>query len=369
MHPVFAFLAAVGVVSGVSTLLAVLMVIADSTIARYGEVNITVNDEKEYLVEGGRSLLSTLQESGLFIPSACGGRGSCGLCKVKVTDGAGNVLPTELPWLSEDEQQSSIRLACQLKVKHDTSINIPEELFNVRQFETEVVSIRNLTYDIKEVTLRLDEPDKMDFKAGQFIQFEVPGYELADEPVYRAYSVSSPPSRDKNIELEIRLVPNGICTTYVHKYLKVGERVTINGPYGDFRLSGTDSDILFVAGGSGMAPIKSILNDMAEKGISRKTRYFFGGRSLSDLFLLDDMADLEARLPEFRFIPALSEPQPDDNWTGEVGLVTEVVDRYVESVDDTEAYLCRSPGMIDACKEMLTAKGMPEELIYHDEFA
>jgi Na+-transporting NADH:ubiquinone oxidoreductase subunit F len=362
-------LISVGAASGISAFLAILMVIADATIANYGEVTITVNDEKEFIVKGGKPLLSTLMEQEIFIPSACGGRGSCGLCKVKVEKGGGQYLPTELPWISEEEKAENVRLSCQLKAKEDMAIRIPEELFNVKEFNATVERIRDLTHDIKELTLKLEEPSEINMAAGQFVQLKVPEYELTDEPIYRAYSAASVPSEKHRVELEIRYVPNGICTTYVHKYLKEGDPVVFNGPYGDFFLRETDREIICIAGGSGMAPIKSILLDMAEKGIKRRTRYFFGARSLRDLFLLEEMKELEKRMPDFTFIPALSAPEPEDNWEGETGLITDVVAKHIESGDNAEAYLCGSPGMIDACIKVLDEKGIPEELIYYDKFA
>ncbi len=363
-------LISVGLVTSISVFLALLMVIADATIANYGEVGISINEgSKELTVKGGQPLLKALNEQGIFIPSACGGRGSCGLCKVQVLQGGGQVLPTELPWLSEEEVQNNVRLSCQFKVKQDVEIKIPEELFLVKAFQTKVARIRDLTYDIKEVTLELIDPPEINTQAGQFIQFQVPEYELTDEEVYRAYSISSAPSDNKRVELEIRLVPNGICTTYVHKFLKEGDTVMINGPYGDFYLRDTEREIICVAGGSGMAPIKSILLDMVDNGISRKTRYFFGARTTKDIFLLDEMKELEEKLPDFTFIPALSDPQDDEQWSGETGLITDVIDRMVDNVQETEAYLCGSPGMIDACVKVLKNKGIPEELIYFDKFA
>lgn len=368
MFPMSAFFISIGAVSAISAFLALLMVIADATIANYGEVKLTINDDHEYTVRGGKPLLSTLMEQEVFIPSACGGRGSCGLCKVVVEEGAGQYLPTELPWISEEERERNVRLSCQLKVKTDMRIRIPEELFNVKEYATTVKRIRDLTHDIKEITLTLEDPATIDMVAGQFVQFQVPEYELTDEPVYRAYSMSSPPSSTGEIELEIRLVPNGICTTYVHKYLKEGDKVTINGPYGDFYLRDTEREVVCIAGGSGMAPIKAILLDMLDKGINRRVRYFFGARTKKDLFLLDEMKELEQKLPNFKFIAALSEPEPEDNWDGEVGLITDVLDRHMESGENVEGYLCGSPGMIDACVKVLTKNGVPEELIYFDKF-
>lgn len=370
MNPILhAYLLAVGTITGITTVLSVLILVADAYIADYGEKKLVINDEKDYVVEGGKPLLSTLKEQQVFIPSACGGRGSCGLCKCRVRSGGGDVLPTELPFLSPEEISGGVRLSCQLKVKQDMAIEIPEELFKVRQYATKVSQIRDLTHDIKEVTLELLAPQDMDYRAGQFIQFEVPAYELSDEPVYRAYSMSSHPADPGKIELEIRLVPNGICTTYVHRYLKEGEAVTINGPYGDFYLRDTEAHIVMIAGGSGMAPMKSILLQMAEEGCQRRCTYFFGARSKSDLFLLDEMAELERKLPHFTFVPALSQPDPGDAWTGASGMITEVVAAHPNMGNDVEGYLCGSPGMIDACVKTLTSLGVAEEKIYFDKFA
>lgn len=359
----------VGSITAVGVILAILMVVADATIANYGEVKITINDEKEYTVEGGRPLLQTLSSEQIFIPSACGGRGSCGLCKVKAVEGFGQYLPTELPWISEEEMEENIRLSCQIKVKNDLKIEIPEELFNVKEFTGKVDRIRDLTHDIKELTISLIEPKEIEMTAGQFIQLQVPPYELTDEPVYRAYSMSNPPSDKTKVEVEVRLVPNGICTTYVHQYLQEGEEVTFNGPYGDFFLRDTEREIYMIAGGSGNAPIKAILLDMLDKGINRKTKYFFGARSKRDLFLVEEMRELEKKLPDFTYIPALSDPLPEDDWDGETGLITDVLDKYLENGDNKEAYLCGSPGMIDACVNVLTKNGVPEELIFYDKFA
>jgi Na+-transporting NADH:ubiquinone oxidoreductase subunit F len=360
----------VGVAAALAAVLATVLMAADAVIGDYGDLRLSINgSSRALIVRGGDSLLSTLKGQNIFIPSACGGRGSCGLCKVKIESGAGEISPTEAPWLSPEERASGIRLSCQVKVKRDMALYIPESLFSVRQYRTKVLSIRDLTYDIKEVTLGLVDPPEMSLVAGKFVQFVVPAYGSSPEPVYRAYSIASPPSQKGRIELEIRKVPNGICTTYVFTRLKVGDSVTINGPFGDFYLRDGDRDIIFIAGGSGMAPIRSILLDMAEKGLSRRATYFFGARTLRDLFLVDEMRDLEKRMPNFSFIPALSSPDPGDNWSGETGLVTEVLDRRLGDLSGHEAYLCGSPGMIDASVKVLRAKGMSEDRIFYDKFA
>ncbi|MDD4016537.1 MAG: 2Fe-2S iron-sulfur cluster binding domain-containing protein [Kiritimatiellae bacterium] len=362
-------LIAVSVICAINTAFAILLLIAEALIVDTGECRIVINGEKELAVNGGRSLLATLKDEQIFIPSACGGRGSCGLCKVTVLEGAGPLLPTETPWLTPEEQKGQIRLACQVKVRRDLRIKIPDELFNVRQYCTQVEDITDLTHDIKQITLKLLEPPEIAFKAGQFIQIEVPPYALTDEPVYRAYSISSDPAEKDHMELEIRYVPNGICTTYVHKHLKPGDKVTLNGPYGEFGLSASDSELICIAGGSGMAPIKSILLEMARTGNPRRCRYFFGARSGRDLFLNDLMRSLEQKLPNFSFIPTLSSPQPEDRWEGEIGKVTDAVGRHVKDASRAEAYLCGSPLMIDACIKLLREKDMPEDKIFYDKFA
>lgn len=346
----------------------VVILVCDATIAHYGSVKIVINGSKELTVEGGRSLLATLKDQQVFIPSACGGRGSCGMCKLRVLEGAGEPLATELPWLNAQERRDKVRLSCQVKAKRPLRIEIPPELLEVRQYRTTVAGLRDLTYDIKEVTLQLAPGERIDFQAGQFIQFEVPPYALTDEPVYRAYSVASSPSVHDRVELEMRLVPNGICTTYVHQYLKVGDVVTINGPYGEFHLQDTEREMICVAGGSGMAPIKSILTRLAEIKSPRKIRYFFGARTERDLFLMDEMRALEEVLPDFRFIPALSAAESGSGWKGESGLITAVLERHVTSVQNAEAYLCGSPGLINAAVAVLKRKGMPEDRIYFDNF-
>lgn len=330
---------------------------------------ILINKKTTITVDGERPLLQVLKENRIFLPSACGGRGACGMCRCKVLSGAGDFQPRELLLLSDEEKKEGIRLACQTPVADDLEIDLPDEFLSAGRFLTEVVSVRNLTYDIKELILKLIEPGEIHFKAGQYIQIEVPPYELCDEGVYRAYSISSSPSNKGIVELEIRFVLNGICTTFVHKHLRPGDRITINGPHGSFFLRDTEGDIIFIAGGSGMAPIKSMLLDMEERGIRRKAMYFFGARSKKDLFLTDEMRELEKKLPLFKFIPILSHPQSEDAWEGETGLITDVVDRRIGSAQNPEAYLCGSPGMINACVKVLKKNSISEDKIYYDRFA
>ncbi len=360
--------AAALVLAGLGGVLAALLVLAERTLVRGGAARLVLNDNDPVVVPGGETVLSVLRERKIFVPSACGGRGSCGLCKVTVRSGGGPVLPTEVPHLSEDELAGGVRLACQLKVRDDLAVEIPPWMLEVEEFAVRVEAIEELTYDIRRLRLAFEPGTRFAFRAGQYIQIETPIYDGLGEPVYRAYSISSPPSRTDAIELIIRKVPRGICTTYVHELLLVGDRLTLNGPYGEFYLRETPAEAVFIGGGSGLAPFESMLADMAERGIRKKVTLFFGAVSRRDLYDLDRFAGYEKAVPGFRFVPALSGPAPDDGWDGETGLITEVVDRHYGDMAGMEAYLCGSPGMIDACVRGLTAKGVDEDRIYYDKF-
>ncbi len=336
----------------------------------FGECEISINEEEEpRKVQGGSTLLASLKEHEIFIPSACGGRGSCGLCKVKVLDGGGPLLPTETPHLSKDEIENQIRVSCQIKVRSDIVVEIPEEILTLREYRTLVEKIVDLNYDTKLIRLKLVEPAEISFKPGQYVQLETPPYGKTPEPVYRAYSIGSSPSENTAIELIIRLVPNGICTTFVFDVLKEGDSITMNGPYGDFYLRDTDTEIVFIAGGSGIAPIRSILYRMAEEGSPRKSSFFYGANELRDLYLVEEMKAFEKRIPNFAYVPSIARPVPDEDWQGESGLVTEVVGRYVKDGSSIEAYLCGSPGMIDASIKSLKSKGVTDGHIFYDKFA
>jgi Na+-transporting NADH:ubiquinone oxidoreductase subunit F len=347
-------LVAVTVVSLIGTGLAALLTICEHFIADYGPCQISINDERDVTVRGGRDLLSMLTGEKIFIPSACGGRGTCGLCKLKVLEGAGPLLPTEEPYLEKEERESNVRLLCQVKVRGDLKIEIPEELLAIQEYTCKCVEITDLTHDTKQFRLELIEPTTIDYIPGQYIQLLTPVYEKSDEEVYRAYSISSDPSEKDVIELIIRLVPGGICTTYCFEYLKVGDEVKINGPYGDFRLSDNDAPIVFIAGGSGMAPIKCILHHMKNTDNKRKTIYYFGANEPGELLLLDLMREFEKQLVNFRFVPVVSEPEDSDADGCETGLVTDAVERGVKNATECEAYLCGSPGMIDAAIKVLS---------------
>ncbi|MBN1981954.1 MAG: 2Fe-2S iron-sulfur cluster binding domain-containing protein [Chitinivibrionales bacterium] len=350
-------------------ILAGLLVVAEKKIYNYGDCKVAINNGKKMLmVKGGATLLSTLTGQSIFIPSACGGRGSCAYCKVKVLAGGGTIGPVEEPYLSPVERSTGVRLSCQVKVRGDISIEIPDELFSVKRYTGKCIKKKSLTHDIIELGIELVEPKTIDFTAGQYIQLESKEYN-GREAVIRAYSVSSSPSKNNYIELIVRLVPEGICTTWVFTQLKENQELFFSGPYGHFKLSETDAPIICIAGGSGMAPIWSILQNMQERGLSRKTTYFFGARSQSDLFYEKELVALAKQNPWFTFIPALSNEPENSEWKGERGLITTIVDRHFPDLNGYEAYLCGSPGLINACIAVLQKNGIPETKIFYDKFA
>jgi len=359
---------AVAVISSIGAVLAALLTVAEYFLANYGPCEITINDQREITVQGGSSLLSTLTAEKIFIPSACGGRGTCGLCKLKVAEGAGPLLPTEEPFLEEQERTSNVRVSCQVKVRNDLRIEIPPELFSIREYRCRCAEIIDLTHDTKQFRFELIEPETIDYIPGQYMQLLTPVDEKSGEEVYRAYSMSSDPAEKNVIETIIRLVPGGICTTYCFEYLKVGDEVKLNGPYGDFWLSETNAPIVFIAGGSGMAPIKSILHHMRNTGNKRKATYYFGANKVEELFLVDLMRQFESELADFRFVPVVAVPDESEKWDGEAGLVTEAVTRDLKNAPECEAYLCGGPGMIDAAINVLKELGIGEERIYYDKF-
>lgn len=348
----------------VLTIVAVILALAGFLLGGNAENKIIINDRREIPVKGDETLLNALSNEKIFIPSACGGKATCGHCKVIVEKGGGEILATELSFMNNDELSKNVRLACQCKVKDDINIIIPEELLSVQEYKTIVTEITPLTHDIKQVKFKLLDPEYIDFKPGQYAQIEVPGME-----VQRAYSIASNPDDKSFVELIIRQVPMGTATTFVHKALEIGDKIRLLGPFGHFYLDEHSSrDIICIAGGSGKAPIRSILFYLKDHGMNRKVKYFFGARTKKDLYYTEEFQELSKEYPNFQYYPALSEPLPEDNWTGDVGLITNIVDQYCKNLGEYEAYLCGSPGMIDACFKVLERNGMPSERIYCDKF-
>ncbi|MDK1032521.1 MAG: 2Fe-2S iron-sulfur cluster binding domain-containing protein [Planctomycetia bacterium] len=363
-------LIAVGLVSGTCAALAALLLVAERYLANYGQCAIDINrGTKELAVQGGQMLLASLMANSIFIPSACGGRGTCAYCKVTVTDGGGPVAPVELSLLTDAERAADVRLSCQVKVRNDLAIVIPEELFLVKEYRGVVERIRDLTDDMKEIRLRLIEPEVITFKPGQYIQLEAPAYGDNPESVYRAYSMASPPSDERNIDLIIRRSNGGISTTWVFTILAEGDEVSFNGPYGEFILADSDREMVWIAGGSGMAPFWGMVRHLREKNIQRPCTYFYGAVAKRNLALLDEFQKMEEELPNFHFVPALSAPAEEDKWTGETGLITDVLDRRLTDGAGKEYYLCGSARMIQAAVTVLKKKGVTEEAIFYDKFS
>jgi Na+-transporting NADH:ubiquinone oxidoreductase subunit F len=410
-------------------LLVSILLFAKSKLAPSGPVKITINNEKVIEVESGSSLLSTLGNSKIFLPSACGGGGTCIQCECHVLEGGGEALPTEVPHFSRKELQHGARLACQVKVKQDMKITIPDEVFGIKKWEGTVVRNYNVASFIKEFVVEI--PEDMDYKAGGYIQIEIPACEIkyADiditahpeehdtpdkfqaewdkfklwdlkmkntESVERAYSMASYPAEGREIMLNVRVatppwdrannkwmdVNPGIASSYIFSR-KPGDKVVISGPYGEFFINETESEMLYVGGGAGMAPMRSHLYHLFRTlKTGRKVTYWYGGRSKRELFYIDHFKRLEKDFPNFRFYLALSEPMPEDNWKvkentesegdGFVGFIHQVViDQYLSKhnePEEIELYFCGPPLMNKAVQKMGEDFGIPDENIRFDDF-
>ncbi len=355
------------VFTGVLVGLAVILTIAERLLVNYGVCQVDINaGEKNLEVDGGQSLLSALFENEIYIPSACGGQGSCGFCKCTVLEGGGQILPTERSFMDRQEIRSGVRLACQVKIRQDMRIKIPEDLLNVKMFDATVLSNTKLTYDMAEIRFTLNEPDEISQRPGQYVQIQAPS---PDGPVFRAYSISSATYENNVVELGVRLIPDGICSTYLHN-LKEGEKVTFTGPYGEFRLNeDPETEIVCVGGGAGMSPMKNIIYSIYDKAPDRKVWLFFGCRTTKDIFYLQEYQELAKKHPNFKVIYALSDPLgPNESWDGETGFIHLAVDKYLEKDIPRQAFLCGPPPMIDAVMLTLENKGMKEKDIFYDKF-
>ncbi|MBT3278271.1 MAG: 2Fe-2S iron-sulfur cluster binding domain-containing protein [Phycisphaerales bacterium] len=320
-------------------------------------------------VPTGQTLLAALKAQEVHLASACGGKGLCGFCKVKVLFGAPAPGPVDKQKLSEDEITNGMRLACQMELSPgaDLAIEVAGTLLPARSYRAVVERIDPLTYDINHVRLRLVDPAAMTFEPGQYIQLDRPA--SAECPgVSRAYSMASRPSETDIVELMIRRVPNGMMSVWVHECLAIGDEVSLTGPFGEFALSSRKLPMVWVAGGSGMSPFWSMVHHLREIGNTRKVYFFFGAVALRDLFLVDEWRTLEAELDWLEFIPAIS--GGEENWDGERGLITEVIARHLPEIPSPlEAYLCGSPGMCNAACNVLTDNGVNERMIFFDKFA
>ena len=386
------------------------LVMARKWLVSTGDVSITINGDGENAVhvEAGSTLLNALSAQKIFIPSACGGKGSCGVCKVGVLEGGGAMLPTELGFISRGEAREGCRLSCQVKVKQDLKIEVPAEIFSVRKWQCKVRSNHNVATFIKELVLELPEGESVPFRAGGYIQIECPAhvakYEDFDveeeyredwdkfkiwkyvstvtEGVNRAYSMASYPEEEGIIMLNIRVAtppprapegtPPGIMSSYIFS-LKPGDEVTISGPFGEFFARDTDNEMVFIGGGAGMAPMRShIFDQFGRLNTKRKVSFWYGARSLREAFYVDHFNKIQEENPNFSWHLALSEPLPEDNWTGYVGFIHQVLyDNYLkdhQAPEDIEYYMCGPPPMMSACFKMLDDLGVEPENILSDDF-
>ena len=377
-----------------------------------GPVKVSINEEKELDVNAGDTLLTTLSREAIYLPSACGGGGTCAMCKCQVLDGAGDILPTEVGYFTRKEIQEKWRLACQVKVKQDLDIRVPEEIFGIKKWECEVVSNRNVATFIKEFVVKLPEGEKLDFKSGGYIQVDVPPCEVEfkdihvedkfkpdwdnlnlwdlkmvnSEDIFRAYSMANHPAEGNIIKLNVRIatppwdkkknrfmnVNPGVCSSYIFS-LKPGDKVTISGPYGDFFIKDTEKEMVYIGGGAGMAPLRShIFHLFHTLKTDRKVSYWYGARSKREIFYEEDFRKIEKEFPNFSFHIALSEPLPEDNWDGYTGFIHQVVlDNYLKDhkePEEVEYYLCGPPIMNESVLDMLDNLGVPEENIDLDDF-
>ncbi len=353
--------------AGLTVALAAMLMIAERLLINYGICKLDINaGEKPLEVDGGQTLLASLYANEIFIPSACGGQGTCGHCKISVLTGGGPVLPTETPLLTRKEIRSNVRLACQVKIREDIYVRIPEELLNVRMFTSTVESSIDLTYDMKEIRLRLQEPAEISHRPGQYVQVQAPSPE---GPVFRAYSISSPVYEPNIVQLVVRLIPGGIGSTYLHN-VQPGDTVYFTGPYGEFWLNEDPSvEIVCVGGGCGMAPMRNIILSLYEKWPERVCWLFFGCRSTRDIFYLKEWEEFSKKHPNFHVIYALSdELEEGEKWDGETGFIHLSADKHLEPDIRRQAFLCGPPLMIEAVTRVLLEKGIDSEDIFYDEF-
>lgn len=392
-----------------------MLLYAKSKLTASGPVRITINGQEHVEAEAGSNLLSTLSNKNIFLPSACGGGGTCAMCKCQVLSGGGEILATETPYFTRKEQQDNWRLGCQVKVKQDMEIKIPEEIFGIKKWECEVVSNDNVATYIKEFVVKLPEGEFLEFESGSYIQLDVPVCEVDfktdlyniderfvsdydkfkiwdlkmknEEPVFRAYSMANHPAEGNIIMLNIRLatppfdkkaggfmnVNPGICSSYVFSR-KPGDKVSISGPYGEFHIKQTKNEMVYIGGGAGMAPLRSHLFHMfhTEKEKERKISYWYGGRSLKEVFYTEHFREIEKKFQNFSYTIALSEPLPEDNWKGDTGFIHNVLyEKYLKThaePEDIEYYLCGPPMMNAAVFKMLDDLGVPPDNIAFDDF-
>ena len=400
----------VTVVSIVIVSLVLIINFAESKLLPQGNVSILINNdsENEIKTRPGSTLLSALATKTIFLPSACGGGGTCAMCKCQVLDGGGDILPTETGHISRSEAKDNWRLACQVKIKQDMKIKVPDEIFSIQKWEATVTSNNNVTTFIKELILDLPKGENVDFQAGGYIQIDIPEYDIKyntfdvekeyhsdwdkfkiwdlkvknEEPIFRAYSMANHPAEGNRVMLNVRIatpppplwndVPPGLASSYIFN-LKPGDKVTISGPYGEFFIKDTDREMVYIGGGAGMAPMRSHLFHLFQTlKTNRKVSFWYGARSVREMFYDDHFKKIADQFPNFTYNVALSEPMKEDNWKGHTGFIHQVLhDNYLMNHEDPteiEYYMCGPPPMINACDGMLDSLGVDKEMIAYDSF-
>lgn len=401
------------IIYGVSIFLAIqfvlvlLIVITKKSLLPGGDITILINDSKEIETEPGGKLLTSLADQGIFLSSACGGGGSCAQCRCIVTEGGGSLLPTEEGAINRREAREGYRLSCQVPVKRDLKIKVPPEMLETKKWQCTVKSNENVATFIKELVLELPEGESVDFKAGGYIQIEVPPHELDYQsfeidsrflsdwkkfkmfqfkshvyiPVTRAYSMANYPEERGIVKLNVRIAspppgqvaaPPGQVSSFIFN-LKPGDEVTISGPFGDFLIEDGREEMVYIGGGAGMAPLRSHIFDLFKRtNTDRKVAYWYGGRSMQEVFYQDEFEDLAEQNENFTFNLALSEPQPEDNWEGYTGFIHQVLhDEYLKdhpAPEDIHYYVCGPPMMLSSIQEMLDNLGVEPESIHFDDF-
>ena len=398
------------VFSGIILFLVFLLSIAERNLLPQGNAKILINDneEKSPSVKPGGSLLSSLSNENIFIPSACGGGGTCSQCKCQVLEGGGEILPTEVSHFTRSEIKDNYRLACQVKVKGDMKVKIPDEIFSIQKWDCTVRSNDNVATFIKELVLELPKGEVLNFESGGYIQIDIPSYELQysefdvdkeyhedwdkfkmwdlvakneNPDEFRAYSMANHPAEGNIVMLNVRIAhpppqkwdaPPGVASSYIFN-LKPGDKVTISGPYGEFFIKDTNREMVYIGGGAGMAPLRSHLFHLFHTlKTGRKVSYWYGARSKREMFYDDHFKDIQKKFPNFNYHVALSDPMPQDNWDGFTGFIHQVVnDNYLSRHEDPteiEYYMCGPPMMNQAVKGMLDDLGVDDEMIDFDDF-